>query len=68
MLTQLLVLLRNRYLIVNESSYITGIELTVDGGILAGSAASPKSDIEPAPCFSEIHIFNFRVFSLIFKR
>lgn len=32
------------YLASNESSYITGIELTIDGGILAGSAASPKSE------------------------
>jgi 3(or 17)beta-hydroxysteroid dehydrogenase len=30
------------YLSSDEAKYITGIELTVDGGILAGSAASPK--------------------------
>lgn len=30
------------YLASNESKYVTGIELTIDGGILAGSAASPK--------------------------
>ncbi|RUO79230.1 SDR family NAD(P)-dependent oxidoreductase [Pseudidiomarina taiwanensis] len=28
----------------DESKYITGAELTIDGGILAGSAASPKHD------------------------
>jgi NAD(P)-dependent dehydrogenase (short-subunit alcohol dehydrogenase family) len=27
-----------------EASYMTGSELTIDGGILAGSAASPRSD------------------------
>jgi 3(or 17)beta-hydroxysteroid dehydrogenase len=30
------------YLGSDESKYITGIELTIDGGILAGSSASPK--------------------------
>lgn len=30
------------YLGSDESKYITGIELTIDGGILAGSKASPK--------------------------
>ncbi len=34
------------YLGSDESKYITGIELTIDGGILAGSSASPKSDEE----------------------
>ncbi len=30
------------YLVSDESKYVTGIELTIDGGILAGSSASPK--------------------------
>jgi 3(or 17)beta-hydroxysteroid dehydrogenase len=30
------------YLASEESKYVTGIELSVDGGILAGSSASPK--------------------------
>ncbi|MDA8561528.1 SDR family oxidoreductase [Gammaproteobacteria bacterium] len=32
------------YLGSDESKYITGIELTIDGGILAGSAAAPKKN------------------------
>jgi len=31
------------YLASDESKYITGIELTIDGGILAGSEAKPKN-------------------------
>lgn len=30
------------YLASNESKYVTGIELNIDGGILAGSAAAPS--------------------------
>ncbi|WP_458692914.1 SDR family oxidoreductase [Modicisalibacter radicis] len=29
------------YLASDESKYVTGIELNVDGGVLAGSTASP---------------------------
>ena len=32
------------YLASNESKYVTGIELNIDGGILAGSAAAPHQD------------------------
>jgi 3(or 17)beta-hydroxysteroid dehydrogenase len=32
------------YLASDESKYLTGIELNIDGGILAGSTASPTSD------------------------
>jgi len=30
------------YLASNESKYVTGIELNIDGGILAGSSAAPS--------------------------
>ena len=30
------------FLVPDESKYITGVELTIDGGILAGSSAAPK--------------------------
>lgn len=32
------------YLASDESKYVTGIELNIDGGILAGSAASPNRE------------------------
>ena len=32
------------YLASDESKYVTGIELNIDGGILAGSAAAPSRD------------------------
>jgi len=32
------------YLASDESKYVTGIELNIDGGILAGSAAAPSSN------------------------
>ena len=31
------------YLASDESKYVTGTELTIDGGILAGSTATPNS-------------------------
>lgn len=34
------------FLASDEAKYITGIELTIDGGILAGSSASPKREQE----------------------
>ena len=32
------------YLASDEAKYVTGIELNIDGGILAGSAAAPKAE------------------------
>lgn len=34
------------FLASDEAKYITGIELTIDGGLLAGSSASPKREKE----------------------
>ncbi len=34
------------YLASDESAYVTGIELNIDGGILAGSAATPTGAVE----------------------
>jgi 3(or 17)beta-hydroxysteroid dehydrogenase len=31
------------YLASDESKYVTGVELSIDGGLLAGSPASPGS-------------------------
>ena len=30
------------YLVCDESKFVTGVELTIDGGILAGSRSSPQ--------------------------
>lgn len=32
------------YFASDESQYVTGIELNIDGGILAGSSAAPKAN------------------------
>jgi len=32
------------YLASEESKYVTGIELNIDGGILAGSSATPAKE------------------------